>query len=261
MKSLKDYKLTSLPFILVNREGKLYRQGRIINQVSAKGVPYERYQSGGEFEAIDNGLGYLQVKSTVDSVSFSKYLHVLVWETFVGEIPDGYEINHINHVKSDCSLGNLELVTHKENIERMLDFYGIRRKSESTIGCTDILQNLSSLTEDKDSQDFFNELLWSVREQGWLSTAKMVQYSDNGLRKKFERVTGSSPSLFKKKTKPLVYKTGNPEKFSPKLSEEDKEYILSKYKSRCPKYGARALGRKLGIHHTSILRYVKSKDL
>lgn len=43
------------------------------------------------------------------------YVHRLVWETYNGEIPEGMWINHINGVKTDNSLDNLELVTPKEN--------------------------------------------------------------------------------------------------------------------------------------------------
>lgn len=43
------------------------------------------------------------------------YLHRLLWETFVGEIPDGYEIDHIDTNPRNNSLENLRLVTHKEN--------------------------------------------------------------------------------------------------------------------------------------------------
>ena len=41
--------------------------------------------------------------------------HRFVWIVFKGEIPDGYEINHINGIKNDNRLCNLELVTKSEN--------------------------------------------------------------------------------------------------------------------------------------------------
>lgn len=44
-----------------------------------------------------------------------KYVHRLMYETFVGEIPLGYEINHIDGNKSNNLLSNLELVTPSEN--------------------------------------------------------------------------------------------------------------------------------------------------
>ncbi|MBJ7900265.1 MAG: hypothetical protein GC158_10175 [Cyanobacteria bacterium RI_101] len=42
--------------------------------------------------------------------------HRLVYETFFGEIPDGWQVNHINGVKSDNRLENLEVVTPQENM-------------------------------------------------------------------------------------------------------------------------------------------------
>lgn len=45
----------------------------------------------------------------------NKYVHRLVWELFKGEIPEGYEINHIDGNKANNKLSNLELVTRQEN--------------------------------------------------------------------------------------------------------------------------------------------------
>lgn len=43
-------------------------------------------------------------------------VHRLIWETFVGEIPKGLQINHIDGNKSNNRLSNLEVVTPAENI-------------------------------------------------------------------------------------------------------------------------------------------------
>jgi hypothetical protein len=43
-------------------------------------------------------------------------IHKLVWMTYVGDIPDGLEVNHKDLNKSNPSLDNLELITHKENM-------------------------------------------------------------------------------------------------------------------------------------------------
>lgn len=43
------------------------------------------------------------------------FVHRLVYETFVGEIPIKYEINHLDFNKSNNRLDNLELVTRSEN--------------------------------------------------------------------------------------------------------------------------------------------------
>ena len=44
------------------------------------------------------------------------YVHRLVYELFVGMIPKGLEINHINGKKSDNKDTNLELVTRSQNL-------------------------------------------------------------------------------------------------------------------------------------------------
>lgn len=43
-------------------------------------------------------------------------VHKLVWTSFVGPIPEGYEINHKDERPENNRLDNLNLLTHKQNI-------------------------------------------------------------------------------------------------------------------------------------------------
>lgn len=43
-------------------------------------------------------------------------VHRMVWEAFYGKISDGLQVNHINEIKDDNRLSNLNLMTAKENI-------------------------------------------------------------------------------------------------------------------------------------------------
>lgn len=42
-------------------------------------------------------------------------LHRIIVETFIGEIPKDREVNHIDHIKTNNRLDNLEIVTRSEN--------------------------------------------------------------------------------------------------------------------------------------------------
>ena len=63
-----------------------------------------------------NSHGYYQVQLFKNSIRKFYCVHRLVWLAFYGSIPEGYEVNHINEVKSDNRLSNLNLMTHKENM-------------------------------------------------------------------------------------------------------------------------------------------------
>lgn len=43
--------------------------------------------------------------------------HRMIWESVHGPIPAGLQINHINGIKTDNRIANLELVTPKQNIQ------------------------------------------------------------------------------------------------------------------------------------------------
>ena len=73
-----------------------------------------------------NKNGYVQVHLTKDGNRFQRNIHRLVYEAFVGNLPDYnpyekrgceiLEINHIDENKSNNCVWNLELVTHTENV-------------------------------------------------------------------------------------------------------------------------------------------------
>ena len=58
---------------------------------------------------------YYQVCLCKQSVKKHYRVHRLVWEAFNGQIPEGLQVNHINEVKTDNRLSNLNLMTSKEN--------------------------------------------------------------------------------------------------------------------------------------------------
>lgn len=107
---------SDLPFIQVSNLGNFRKIDRYVEQRSSKGNIYNRLYEGGTLYPVDNGLGYLQVKIYVEGKTLREYAHRLVWKAFNGEIPDGFEIDHINCIKSDCRLVNLQLMSRQDNM-------------------------------------------------------------------------------------------------------------------------------------------------
>ena len=60
--------------------------------------------------------GYCRVGLCKNSIGKFYMIHRLVWEAFNGQIPEGLQVNHINEIKSDNRLSNLNLMTPKENM-------------------------------------------------------------------------------------------------------------------------------------------------
>jgi hypothetical protein len=84
--------------------------------VSSYGEPLVQYYYSNMEKhrlASTTGTGYYLIK--LDKL---RLIHRVVAETFLGEISDGYEVNHIDEDKSNNNLSNLELVTRSENMKK-----------------------------------------------------------------------------------------------------------------------------------------------
>lgn len=87
----------------------------------------ERYvaNNGGKYlikerilKPTKNQYGYLYVVISKNNINKHKLIHRLVAETFISNKHSKRTINHINGIKTDNTLENLEWCTHKENIQK-----------------------------------------------------------------------------------------------------------------------------------------------
>ena len=65
-----------------------------------------------------NGYLFCMVRKHGQNGQKGYYVHRFVYECFNGIIPDGKVIDHVNNIKDDNRLCNLQLMTHQENCKK-----------------------------------------------------------------------------------------------------------------------------------------------
>lgn len=85
------------------------KDGNVINII--KQVPHKGNK---------NNSGYMccSIRKHGQSGQKKYQVHRFVWECFNGIIPDGLEIDHINNIRDDNRLCNLQLLTPRENCKK-----------------------------------------------------------------------------------------------------------------------------------------------
>ena len=91
----------------------LYRVSNL-GRVKSLKRPYGLKEKILKPEILNNG--YCKVCLCKQSVKKRYLVHRLVWSVFNGTIPENMQVNHINEIKTDNRLSNLNLMTCKENI-------------------------------------------------------------------------------------------------------------------------------------------------
>ena len=101
-----QYQISNLGSIRTNRP-LIYARGKCVKDLGWRTLKTNKDKNGYFGITLNSARGIKHKKRF--------YIHRLIWEAFVGEIPKGYEIDHINRDRSDSSLSNLRLATKKEN--------------------------------------------------------------------------------------------------------------------------------------------------
>ena len=81
--------------------------------------------------------GYISIKRHGVRV----FLHNWIWEYYNGPIPDGYEVDHINGIPTDCRLINMRLVSH------MINCRNRRKRNDNTSGTTGVYRQWKKTNE------------------------------------------------------------------------------------------------------------------
>ena len=101
----------------VSDTGRVESVGRYIKR--SDGVVC--FRSGRPCACRNDKDGYCVVKLSKDGVSKLKTVHRLVYEAFCGDIPDGFEVDHIDFNRSNNCIDNLRILNHRENVKHTVD--------------------------------------------------------------------------------------------------------------------------------------------
>ena len=102
-------------------DGKKYYKHQVLSKYAAsKNGDIINVKTKRIIKMMDNGYGYLFFnlcdKKLEKPKTYSQ--HRFVFEVFKGPIPWFFEIDHQNNDRSDNRIKNLQLLTHKQNVEK-----------------------------------------------------------------------------------------------------------------------------------------------
>lgn len=136
---------------------------------------------------LDN-KGYYRINNGKEGIN-NKLLHRLIWEDWYGKLmPKGYVIHHINHIKSDNRIQNLQCVEDKkhrsyhgsnsEESKQILIFYAKQPKSD---------EHKKNMSKSRNKTGYLNVSKHKGKtfKQGF---CWRYCYSENGKRKEIQRV-------------------------------------------------------------------------
>lgn len=78
------------------------------------------WRKGKMMTMTDNGVGHFTVMLSINATYKRCLVQKLVMRAFVGDVPEGHNINHKNGNTKDNRLDNLEYVTFSENTQHAL---------------------------------------------------------------------------------------------------------------------------------------------
>jgi len=99
-------------YLEIDNENKVWRLARRYKSQFAE-IPFISIKK--RRMEYKNEYGYLCLSGKINGKQVNCFAYRVVWVYFNGEIPDNLQINHINGIKTDNRLKNLEIVTQLEN--------------------------------------------------------------------------------------------------------------------------------------------------
>lgn len=110
LKMLLDYYGDQIKEVPFAPDYYALKDGRVYSYFSADFMSQCATNDGYKYTAL-----FFRYEEGEEKQNIRCLIHRIVAETFIGEIPEGFEVHHKNHCRDDNRLENLEIITVKEN--------------------------------------------------------------------------------------------------------------------------------------------------
>lgn len=127
-------------------------------------IPYGRFLRHSYTEK-----GYCTLHTKENKVNKSYRVHRLVWESQNGPIPPDKEIDHINDIRWDNRISNLQLLTHLENLQKINPEKFKSYPAETIIAIGKDLQNGVPTKVISEKYGILREKVWEIKFRNFYS--------------------------------------------------------------------------------------------
>lgn len=135
----------------------------------------------------DNGYLYTTLSDSGTSTKF--LVHRLIAQAYLSlDLFSELEVHHIDEVRSNNNLDNLEVLSFEQHLQKTLKAQGKHRKvaRQPTVKQPQINPNIKQ-----------EDIEYWVLNFSWTRAQKELGLSDNGLRKRYKTLTGLDPKSIK----------------------------------------------------------------
>ena len=130
---------------------------QVSNLGNVKSLPRQRTKGGLLNQTISN-CGYNKVYLMKDNKGHLVSVHRLVAQAFLTNYDENLEVNHINGIKTDNKVANLEMTTHSDNIKHTYNSLGRKQKTMKKIFSRDINGKILSFESKSDAIRYLKHL-------------------------------------------------------------------------------------------------------
>lgn len=128
-----------------------------------KRTGFKTNTSGGRFLSQKQSYDYRQVCLWADGKPHWRMVHRIVWEAHNNkQIPEGLQINHINGIRADNHISNLEVCTASENILHSFRVLGKKPPSAPSYGTKNGSSKLTN-TDVATIRTLYSSKLWTQK--------------------------------------------------------------------------------------------------